>query len=138
MDHATSYPGIPPDSSLFAISTSHDQTSNCHFRRPSTPHSTDPECIPIRMSMSCFVLDLTYLFLKKYKKNTRSAHAIKSIEGCNYDPHGRVASSPHVLTLLQALSDNRAAAELTPFRFVTCFKKAWSIKCNINLACRDT
>lgn len=55
------YPGIPPDSSLFAMSTSQDQTSNCHFRRPNTPHSTEPEWIPIRMSTSCFVLDLTYL-----------------------------------------------------------------------------
>lgn len=58
---ALAYPGIPPDSSLLAMSTSQDQTSNCHFRRPNTPHSTEPEWIPIRMSTSCFVLDRTYL-----------------------------------------------------------------------------
>lgn len=55
------HPGIPPDSSLLAMSTSQDQTSNCHFLRPNTPHSTEPEWIPIRMSMSCFVRERTYL-----------------------------------------------------------------------------
>lgn len=56
-----SYPGIPPDSSLLAMSTSQDQTSNCHFRKPRTPHKTEPEWMPIRMSMSCFVRERTYL-----------------------------------------------------------------------------
>ena len=55
------HPGIPPDSSLLAMSTSQDQTSNCHFLSPNTPHSTEPEWIPIRISMSCFVRDRTYL-----------------------------------------------------------------------------
>lgn len=56
-----SYPGIPPDSSLLAMSTSQDQTSNCHFRKPRTPHKTEPEWMPMRMSMSCFVRERTYL-----------------------------------------------------------------------------
>lgn len=64
------YPGIPPDSSLFAMSTSQDQTSNCHFLRPNTPHSTEPEWIPIRMSTSCFVLDLTYLLTDEWRDKT--------------------------------------------------------------------
>lgn len=55
------HPGIPPDSSLLAMSTSQDQTSNCHFLRPRTPHSTEPEWIPMRMSMSCLVRERTYL-----------------------------------------------------------------------------
>ena len=46
------HPGIPPASSLLAMVTSLDQTSNCHFRSPSTPHSTDPECTPIRIASS--------------------------------------------------------------------------------------
>ena len=41
------YPGNPPDSIWFANVTSLDQTSNCHFCSPITPHSTDPEWIPI-------------------------------------------------------------------------------------------
>lgn len=61
LSQLSTHPGIPPDSSLLAMSTSHDHTSNCHFLSPSTPHRTDPEWIPIRMSMSCFVRDLTYL-----------------------------------------------------------------------------
>ncbi len=46
------YPGIPPDSSLFAMVTSFDQTSNCHFLNPKTPQSTEPEWTPIRMANS--------------------------------------------------------------------------------------
>lgn len=43
------------------MSTSQDQTSNCHFRKPRTPHKTEPEWMPMRMSMSCFVRERTYL-----------------------------------------------------------------------------
>ncbi|XP_025306873.1 uncharacterized protein [Canis lupus baileyi] len=53
------------------MSTSQDQTSNCHFRRPNTPHSTEPEWIPIRMSTSCFVLDLTYLLTWRHMHKAR-------------------------------------------------------------------
>lgn len=55
------YPGIPPASSMLAMPTSQDQTSNCHFCSPSTPHRTDPEWMPILMSMSKFNCFLTYL-----------------------------------------------------------------------------
>jgi hypothetical protein len=48
----SAYPGIPPDSMWLANVTSYDHTSNCHLRRPSTPHSTEPEWIPIRISKS--------------------------------------------------------------------------------------
>lgn len=41
------YPGRPPDSIWLANVTSFDHTSNCHFCRPITPQSTEPECIPI-------------------------------------------------------------------------------------------
>ena len=46
------YPGMPPDSMWLANVTSYDHTSNCHLRRPSTPHRTEPEWIPMRMSRS--------------------------------------------------------------------------------------
>lgn len=46
------YPGMPPDSMWLASVTSYDHTSNCHLRRPSTPHRTEPEWIPMRMSRS--------------------------------------------------------------------------------------
>lgn len=69
------HPGIPPDSSLLAMSTSQDQTSNCHFLSPNTPHSTEPEWIPIRMSMSCFVRDRTYL-----EENTRSQSSVVRLQ----------------------------------------------------------
>jgi len=49
------YPGIPPLSRWFASVTSYDHTSNCHFRRPRTPHSTDPLWIPILMFRSTFI-----------------------------------------------------------------------------------
>ena len=53
------HPGIPPDSSLLAMVTSLDQTSNCHLRRPRTPQSTDPECTPIRIASStCWEMKL--------------------------------------------------------------------------------
>lgn len=42
-------PGSPPVSITLARVTSLDQTSYCHFRRPSTPHSTRPVCKPTRM-----------------------------------------------------------------------------------------
>lgn len=46
----SSYPGKPPLSMWLAKVTSSLHTSNCHFRRPSTPHSTFPVWIPILMS----------------------------------------------------------------------------------------
>jgi len=45
-----SYPGRPPLSMWLAKVTSSLHTSNCHFRKPSTPHSTFPVWIPILMS----------------------------------------------------------------------------------------
>ena len=54
------YPGIPPDSNLLAIVTSFDQTSNCHFRRPRTPHKTEPEWTPILMDSSTFKSIITH------------------------------------------------------------------------------
>uniref|UniRef100_A0A182KJ58 Uncharacterized protein n=1 Tax=Anopheles christyi TaxID=43041 RepID=A0A182KJ58_9DIPT len=35
-------PGTPPDSMWFAMTTSFDHTSKCHFFSPSTPHMTEP------------------------------------------------------------------------------------------------
>lgn len=46
----SSYPGRPPLSMWLARVTSSLHTSNCHFRRPRTPHSTLPVWIPILMS----------------------------------------------------------------------------------------
>lgn len=57
------YPARPPDSILFASVTSSLQTSNCHFLRPSTPHNTLPECIPIRISILLPVASRTNLQL---------------------------------------------------------------------------
>lgn len=48
--YVINYPGKPPLSIWFANVTSSLQTSNCHFRKPSTPHNTFPVCIPIRIS----------------------------------------------------------------------------------------
>lgn len=56
-----SYPGIPPDSILFATVTSVDQTSNCHLFWPRTPPSTVPVWTPTRMSTSVLVFSRTYL-----------------------------------------------------------------------------
>lgn len=44
------YPATPPLSIWLANVTSSLQTSNCHFRKPNTPHSTFPVCTPIRIS----------------------------------------------------------------------------------------
>lgn len=44
------HPGKPPLSIWFARVTSSLQTSNCHFRKPSTPHNTLPVWMPILMS----------------------------------------------------------------------------------------
>lgn len=55
------HPGIPPASSMLAMPTSQDHTSNCHFCSPRTPQRTEPVWIPIRISMSkfcCFLTDL--------------------------------------------------------------------------------
>ena len=56
-----SYPGIPPDSSLLAMVTSLDHTSNCHFLSPRTPQRTEPEWTPIRIESST---DDLFLFTK--------------------------------------------------------------------------
>lgn len=42
-------PGSPPDSMWLASVTSFDHTSNCHLRRPRTPHRTRPEWMPTRI-----------------------------------------------------------------------------------------
>jgi len=60
-DMSFTYPGTPPDSIWLAMVTSSDQTSNCHFLSPSTPHSTEPEWTPIRMSTSTHVASRTFL-----------------------------------------------------------------------------
>jgi hypothetical protein len=44
------HPGTPPDSMWLASVTSSLHTSNCHLRKPSTPHRTLPVCIPILIS----------------------------------------------------------------------------------------
>lgn len=54
-------PGSPPASITFASVTSFDQTSYCHFLRPSTPHSTRPVCRPTRMFRSTSVASTTDL-----------------------------------------------------------------------------
>lgn len=59
------HPGIPPASSMLAMLTSQDQTSNCHFCKPRTPQRTDPEWIPILMSKSKFSCLWTSLALLK-------------------------------------------------------------------------
>ena len=41
---------MPPASILFAKVTSEDQTSNCHFLLPITPHNPAPEWIPTLIS----------------------------------------------------------------------------------------
>lgn len=50
MLQSDNYPGTPPDSMWLANVTSSLHTSNCHLRKPRTPHSTLPVCIPILMS----------------------------------------------------------------------------------------
>lgn len=44
------HPATPPLSMWLARVTSSLHTSNCHLRRPSTPHNTLPVWIPIRIS----------------------------------------------------------------------------------------
>uniref|UniRef100_A0A1B0BRA3 Uncharacterized protein n=1 Tax=Glossina palpalis gambiensis TaxID=67801 RepID=A0A1B0BRA3_9MUSC len=48
-------PGIPVVSRQFAMLTSVDQTSYCHFDDPIIPASKLPECMPIRISTSRFL-----------------------------------------------------------------------------------
>lgn len=43
------YPGRPPDSMWFAVVTSSDHTSYCHFFKPRTPLWTLPMCTPTLM-----------------------------------------------------------------------------------------
>ena len=45
-----SHPGTPPDSMWLANVTSSLHTSNCHLRRPRTPHRTLPVWMPILIS----------------------------------------------------------------------------------------
>lgn len=52
---------MPPDSMWLASVTSSLQTSNCHLRSPSTPHSTLPVWMPMRMSTLNPVASLTNL-----------------------------------------------------------------------------
>lgn len=54
MKHSISYPGTPPCSMWFAIMTSFDQTSKCHFLSPRTPHITEPLWMPILMLRSTY------------------------------------------------------------------------------------
>lgn len=62
------HPGTPPASIMLARVTSLDQTSNCHFLRPSTPQCTRPVWIPTRMFTS---VPVTFrINLKKTRKQT--------------------------------------------------------------------
>lgn len=67
----TTYPGRPPDSMWLAKVTSCDHTSNCHLRRPITPHSTLPECTPTLMLISTPVASRTCL--KKFHHNVKAS-----------------------------------------------------------------
>lgn len=58
-------PGNPPASITLAKVTSLDQTSYCHFLRPSTPHSTRPVWRPTRIFKSTSVASTTDLREKK-------------------------------------------------------------------------
>lgn len=60
------YPGIPADSMLLAKVTSLDQTSNSHLCNPTSPLSTDPECIPTLMFRSTPVIAATLLRLHNH------------------------------------------------------------------------
>jgi len=62
----SSYPGRPPLSMWLAKVTSSLHTSNCHFRKPSTPHSTFPVWIPILMSTLKPVASRTNLHATKF------------------------------------------------------------------------
>ena len=55
------HPGIPPDSMRLARDTSSLHTSNCHLRRPMTPHNTLPVWTPMRMSTLVRVASRTLL-----------------------------------------------------------------------------
>lgn len=53
-------------------------TSNCHLRKPSTPHSTFPVWIPIRISTLNPVASRTHLFNeKKNRSNEQKIHLHK-------------------------------------------------------------
>ena len=61
LEKQKTHPGNPPASIWFAIITSSDQTSYCHFLKPSTPDSTAPVWTPIRMSTFASVASRTSL-----------------------------------------------------------------------------
>ena len=69
------YPGMPPDSMWLASVTSYDHTSNCHLRRPSTPHRTEPEWIPMRISRSTCKMNivtnivLEWMLITEFKRS---------------------------------------------------------------------
>lgn len=79
------YPGMPPASSMLATSTSQDHTSNCHFWRPRTPQSTEPEWMPMRMSTLCFSSLRTYLRVSKENGWYRTDRLAKMVEDFNLD-----------------------------------------------------
>lgn len=91
------YPGIPPDSMWFAMITSLDQTSKCHFLLPSTPHITEPLWMPMRMLRSTC------------KINKRKIHKIcKARARCNCDTHSKcciLSRAPSLLTACLLLHD---------------------------------
>lgn len=62
------YPATPPLSIWLARVTSSLQTSNCHLRKPKTPHKTLPVWIPIRISTFMPVASRTCLGKRTQKK----------------------------------------------------------------------
>lgn len=80
------HPGIPPDSMWFAIITSFDQTSKCHFLLPNTPHITEPlwmpmrifksTCVRVRRKINCYCKANTIFICSVHKKFVH-AHEIQ-------------------------------------------------------------
>lgn len=75
------HPGRPPDSMWLARVTSCDHTSNCHLRRPITPHSTLPECTPTRMLISTPVASRTCL--EEFHSHAETICAARLFVYCN-------------------------------------------------------
>ena len=70
------YPGRPPDSMWFAVVTSSDHTSYCHFFRPRTPLWTLPMCTPTLMLRLTPVASRTLLFGSKSNITHHTCNAL--------------------------------------------------------------
>lgn len=92
---SVSDPGTPAASRQLATSTSQLQMSNCHFWRPNTPQSTEPEWTPIRMSTSCCSSRRTYL-----QHNTLLQHSVETRVGMLglFLPNGADHAEAHLYT----------------------------------------